>query len=130
MLDIFSNNWDDLPELNDGERLIRIITGNWVESLYAIVTDDMDLEYEIRTALRFKHGRSYTYEGYEDATYLYRGGSLFQQYELDDLLGEFADDYDVDGIVEDATEMDYKTGNRYWVVNDDELNAIIEAHEK
>lgn len=130
MLDIFSNDWDDLPELNDGERLIRIITGNWMDSLYAIVTDDMDIEYEIRTALRFRYGRSYTYEGYEDATYLYRRGSLFQQCELDELLGEFADDYDVDGIVEDATEMDYKTGNRYWVVSDDELNAIIEAHEK
>lgn len=54
----------------------------------------------------------------------------FEMAELEALLGDYIADYDVDGIVEDATEMDYKTGNRYWVVSDDELNAILEAHEK
>lgn len=54
---------------------------------------------------------------------------LFQQYELDALLGEFKGDFDVDGIIADATEV-RADGNRYWVAKGDELSAIIERHEK
>lgn len=53
----------------------------------------------------------------------------FQQYELEVLLGEFIDDYDVDGIIEDATAL-CGDGNRYWTVDNDELNEVLEAHEK
>lgn len=38
----------------------------------------------------------------------------FEQYELDAYLGDFADDFDIDAIIDEATEVDYRTGNRYW----------------
>lgn len=53
----------------------------------------------------------------------------FQRYELEVLLGEFIDDYDVDGIIEDATAL-CGNGNRYWTVDNDELNEVLEVHEK
>jgi len=53
----------------------------------------------------------------------------FQQYELDALLGDSADDFDVDAIIADATRACHD-GNRYWVAEGDELNAIIAANEK
>jgi len=53
----------------------------------------------------------------------------FQQYELEVLLGEFVDDYDVDGIIEDATAL-CGDGNRYWTVDEDELNEVLEENLK
>lgn len=55
--------------------------------------------------------------------------NLFQMYELDALLGDYKDDFDVDGIIADATEV-RENGNRYWIVFGDELNKVIEQHEK
>ncbi len=54
----------------------------------------------------------------------------FQDHELDAMLGEFANDYDREGIIEEATEIDYTTGNRYWKVDEEELNQIIANHER
>ena len=54
--------------------------------------------------------------------------SLFQRYELDALLGENADEFDVDGIIEDATTVD-DDGDRIWTAFGDDLYAIIEAHD-
>lgn len=54
--------------------------------------------------------------------------NLFQQYELDALLGESAGDFDVDGIIEDATTVD-DDGDRIWTAFGDDLYAIIEAHD-
>lgn len=53
----------------------------------------------------------------------------FEQYELDALLGDFKDDFDVEGIIAEATKP-CNDGNRYWVVEGDELNAIIKSYEK
>lgn len=55
--------------------------------------------------------------------------NLFQRYELDALLGESADDFDVDGIIEDATTVD-DDGDRIWTAFGDDLYAIIEAHDQ
>lgn len=54
---------------------------------------------------------------------------LFQMYELECLLGDFKDDFDIEGIIEDATEID-EDGDRVWTVSDDDLNVILERHEK
>ena len=40
--------------------------------------------------------------------------SLYQEHELEAYLGENADDFDVEAIVDEATEIDYSTGNRVW----------------
>lgn len=53
----------------------------------------------------------------------------FEMAELEALLGDYIADYDVDGIIADSTEMDYRTGERYWTVFGDELNAILDRHE-
>jgi len=197
MLNIFSGNWMDTPILNDGERMLRILTGNPMDDLYVIVGDSMDeddLESEIRFALRHKYGKrgSNLYRGYEDASYICQeaeeigdtvdegwdgegyyiigwsdGGDWtndgpvwfdtkadlqsevecayndktdthlpyaekvkqFEQYELDALLGDFKDDFDVDAIIEIATKV-CADGNRYWVVEGDELTEIIKDCEK
>ena len=52
---------------------------------------------------------------------------IFQQYELDAYLGDFADDFDVDAILEEATEIG-PDGNRYWR-EDIDLAAICEQHD-
>ena len=54
--------------------------------------------------------------------------ALFQRHELDALLGDFAGDYDVEGIIGGATKTD-ESGNRVWTVFGDELSAIIESHD-
>lgn len=53
---------------------------------------------------------------------------LFQKHELDAYLGGFDADFDVDAIVEEATEVDYRTGSRYWR-EDIDLAAICAAHD-
>lgn len=200
MLDIFTDNWDNPPVLNDGERMLRILTDNPVNELYVIVDDSMDddeVHDEIRSALRHKYGKHMEYGGYEDASHIceeaeevneiveecwqgdgyYRiawsdGGTdwtsngpiwfgfkddlaaeieaaygsktdthlpyaelawtgLFQEYDLDALLGGFKDDFDTEGIIDDLTEVDYRTGNRYWKnLSEDEMNKVFQAHAK
>ena len=53
---------------------------------------------------------------------------LFQMCQLEAYLGEYADDFDIDAIVEDATVVDYRTGNRYWR-DDIDLNEIAQRHD-
>ena len=53
--------------------------------------------------------------------------NIFQQYELDAYLGDFAGDFDVDAIVEDATEVG-ADGNRYWR-DDINLAEICQQHD-
>ena len=55
--------------------------------------------------------------------------SRFDYYELEAYLGEFACDYDIDAIIDDATVIDYETGNRFWK-DDIDLASICEAHYK
>ena len=55
--------------------------------------------------------------------------NLFQQYELDALLGDSVDDFDVEGIIEDATTID-ADGDRIWTAFGDELLGIIESHDR
>lgn len=54
--------------------------------------------------------------------------SIFQQYELDAYLGDFAGDFDVEAIVDVATYVDPKTGNRFWKDGID-LAAICERYD-
>lgn len=53
-------------------------------------------------------------------------GELFQQYELDAYLGDFAKDYDIGAIIDEATVI--VGGNRYWK-SDVDLGEICERHE-
>lgn len=54
--------------------------------------------------------------------------NLFQMYELEAYLGDFVDDYDIDGIIEDATEID-SDGDRIWTAFGEDFHAIVEAHD-
>ena len=42
------------------------------------------------------------------------GSDLFEECQLGEYLGDFRDDFDVDAIIEESTEIDYGDGNRYW----------------
>lgn len=191
MLNIFKDNWENPPILNEGERMLRIM--GYYDALYVIVDDDVeDVDEAIRAALRAKYGKNYLYEGWKDVSYICEfweraqadadeawedegwyvigwsdGGmdwtnngpvwfeskedlateinaayfdstdthvpgaekvadKLFQEYELDALLGDFKDDYDVEGIIEDATIV-CDDGNRYWKkLTEEEMNEILE----
>lgn len=192
MLNIFTDNWENPPILNDGERMLHIFTRDPGSALYTLVDDSIDdVDGEIRFALRHKYGKHYYYNGYEDVSYICEdwvdaqdkasaawedegyyiigwsdGGmdwtnngpiwcgdiedlatelyfakteetdthvacaekvAQFEQYELDALLGEFSDDYDIDGIISDATKAT-NDGNRYWIVDGDDLNDVLEMH--
>lgn len=55
--------------------------------------------------------------------------NLFQMSELDALLGDYRQDFDIGGIIADATEVD-ADGDQVWRdLSDDELNAILERHD-
>jgi len=57
--------------------------------------------------------------------------ALFQEDVLEALLGDYRDDFDIDGIIEDATYIDYSDGNRYWKdMDEDEMNEILMKHDK
>lgn len=53
----------------------------------------------------------------------------FEKYELDAYLGDFADDFDVDAILDEATTIDSRTGNRYWKEGID-LAEICRRHDR
>lgn len=56
--------------------------------------------------------------------------NLYERYELEAYIGsENLKDFDIDAIEDEATEIDYGTGNRVWRDGID-LNAICAAHEK
>ena len=57
--------------------------------------------------------------------------SIFQMCELAAYLGDFVDDYDIDAIVEEATEIDYSNGNRYWIedIRDEDFAEIVRRNE-
>lgn len=52
----------------------------------------------------------------------------FEMYGLEAYLGDYVDDFDVEAIVDEATEIDYRTGNRYWR-DDIDLAAICAKHD-
>lgn len=56
-------------------------------------------------------------------------GNLFEINELESYLGDFVEDYDIEAIIDEATEIDYSTGKRYWK-NDIDLAEICERNEK
>ena len=53
--------------------------------------------------------------------------NIFQQYELDAYLGDFVNDFDVDAIIDEATNFD-PDGNRYWK-DDIDLAEICQRHD-
>lgn len=75
MKNIFTDNWSELPFLNEGDRLISIETDNPENYLYTIWENgetEEDFIDEVKYALRRKYGRS-CYVGYEDATEFFYG---------------------------------------------------------
>ena len=55
--------------------------------------------------------------------------NLYQEYELEAYLGESIDDFDIEAIVDEATEIDYSDGNRYWKEGID-LAEICAKHDR
>ena len=132
MLDIFTDNWSECPTINDSERMLRIVTDNPSDELYAIVDglmDEDEIEDEIRWSLRKKYGKRDMYQSYEDVSDLYRP-TLFEEYELEAYLGDFVDDYDAEGIIQEVTFV--RDGKRYWkpeMQDSDEFEQIVRKHE-
>lgn len=55
--------------------------------------------------------------------------NIYERYELEAFIGsENIDDFDVDAIEAEATEIDYATGNRAWKDGID-LNEICGRHD-
>lgn len=54
--------------------------------------------------------------------------NLFQMSELEALLGDYKQDFDVQGIIDEATEID-ADGDRVWTVFGDELSEVLERHD-
>jgi hypothetical protein len=44
-------------------------------------------------------------------------------------FGEFAEDFDLDAIFDEATEIDPRTGNRYWK-DDVDFEEVVARHQK
>lgn len=73
MLDIFTDNWMELPTLNDNEHMYRIYTNNRNDVLFVIADDSMsyeELEEEVRFALRRKRGKAVRLLEIEDVSCL------------------------------------------------------------
>lgn len=51
----------------------------------------------------------------------------FNRFDLEAYLGGFVNEFDMDGIIEEATVM-YGI-HRYWSAKGDELDGIIQSHE-
>lgn len=193
MLNLFTDNWITPPTLNDGERMLQVITDNNMNVIYTIVGDmnEDELENELIFTLHHKFGTATRYCGYEDASYicewhemaqkdadeawkgsgyyriLWSGGGdwtnngpvwfdtkddlieellaayehstetrlpfvehceWFRMEELEEYLGEYIDEYDVDGIVDEATTT-ASDGNTVWSVDVDEFERIVKRHE-
>ena len=69
MLDIFTDNWNELPELNEDEHIYRIHTNNPSDNLYTItdLTGD-ELYDEVAFAIRRKHGKDVRVLDLEDVS--------------------------------------------------------------
>lgn len=53
--------------------------------------------------------------------------------ELLDFLGDYVEDYDVPGIIDDATDCDHITGDRFWkwgALDSEEFQRIVDKHER
>lgn len=77
--ELFSMDYDRLPEIEDDERCYRLHTGNAEDDVYAIVVPtDVDTEGKLRSALVRKYGarfHGWSLEGnYEDVTEVWFGG--------------------------------------------------------
>lgn len=132
MLDLYTDNCT--PTTCEGDRVLRIITANPCDEIITVVDGDMgddDIEEEVRIALRHKFGRYCPdYRGYEDVTELWSKEP--ERYNgLEDYLGEFVGDYDLDAMESEFSYVDYGTGNRYWKpeyadMADDEFFKAVE----
>lgn len=54
--------------------------------------------------------------------------NLFQEHELTAYLGDSIEGFDVEAIIDEATEIDYRDGNRYWK-DDIDLAEICAKHD-
>ena len=54
--------------------------------------------------------------------------NMFQMHELEAFLGDHVEDFDIEAIIGEATEIDCSDGNRYWKEGID-LNAICQKHD-
>lgn len=57
----------------DGHRLVKLLTGNAMDSAYCFVPEDLpedELEDELRLTFRRRFGNSASYLGHEDVSYM------------------------------------------------------------
>ena len=60
---------------------------------------------------------------------IWNGRKAFYLSEIEDFLGDYSSDYDIEAIVDAVSEIDYETGNRFWKdLTEDEFWEICEAH--
>lgn len=80
-----------------------------------------------RAAMRRRYAFDYDDENTDYDAWSRNRRRLYQPYELESYLGDYIDDYDLDAIVNDATEIDYLTNDRYWI-DDIDLAEIVDRH--
>lgn len=117
--------------LYDGDRLMQIHTASPMNSIYCIWErneSEEDFTEEVNFALLKKYGKGHpAIEGMDDVSLMTR--NLYERYELEAYIGDDAADFDIDAIEDEATEIDYRDGNRYWK-DDIDLAKICEKHAK
>ena len=131
MLNIFTDNW------MDKERAEKAADDAWKgEGYYIIGWSDGGMDWTNNGPVWFESKSDLADEllaacdsSTETHVPVTEKVAQFEQCELDALLGDFKDDFDVEGIIAEATEP-CSDGNRYWIVEGDELNAIIMSYEK
>jgi hypothetical protein len=119
---------DRLPCPNCSGQMLRVDNGDFPRE-----------EYIHERFERTERFRCENCEAWADVTQIYRQDvrrvivaqdypTRFQECELDAFLGESAADYDIDAIIEEATDVNYSDGNRYWK-NGIDLNEICARHD-
>ena len=115
------NITNQMPDtIYEGERVIRILTGNVMDELYTVTDLDGDeLEEEVRKALRLKHGKGYRYEGFEDVTYVLETAERARD--------DAAAAWEGDGWYEIGWSDGGTYGEPRWYDTQDELNGDLEC---
>ena len=57
-----------------------------------------------------------------------QGREIFEECNFIAYFGGYEDDFDLDAIRDEATEIDYRTGNRYWK-DDIDFEEIVARHQ-
>lgn len=127
MLNIFTDNWDNPPILNEDESVYRIYTSNHNDVLYAItdLTGD-ELDDEVRFALRHTFGDAVKLVDLEDVSCI-----IYEEAEAKENARKDADEsWDGEGyylIGWSDGGMDWTNNGPVWFDRKDDLADELEA---